>query len=194
MAVWPIHLPTHAVYKHFSSQYVVFGWCDIVWAQGYLGHSGFLPCTAVVLSTALWPYIFHVISIKGTWYFLVTNQKWSNILTEGILANQAFLMTAIVGGQQREVLNINMWPCVKVTSMAHPSYFTTEKENFLSSVRPYCCPSKCISLTADTNEAKDLERWSPLLTNTLSLLWISSRHYGERSSWRNIPRGHRGLE
>lgn len=77
IALWPsgpIHLLTHAVYKHFSSQYVVSAGATLFGRQGYLGHSGFLPCTAVVLSTALRPYIFHVISIKGTWYFLVTNR------------------------------------------------------------------------------------------------------------------------
>lgn len=91
MAAWPIHLPAHTVYKHFSSQYVVLVWCDIVWAQVCLGQRGFLRITAVVLRTALRPYIFHVISVKGTWCFPVPNQEGSSSGTEGHIGKLSFL-------------------------------------------------------------------------------------------------------
>lgn len=91
MAAWPIHLPAHTVYKHFSSQYVVLVWCDIVWAQVCLGQRGFLRITAVVLRTALRPYIFHVISVKGTWCFPVPNQEGSSSGTGGHIGKLSFL-------------------------------------------------------------------------------------------------------
>lgn len=91
MAAWPIHLPAHTVYKHFSSQYAVFVWCDIVWAQVCLGQRGFLRITAVVLRTALRPYIFHVISVKGTWCFPVPNQEGPGAGTGGHIGKLSFL-------------------------------------------------------------------------------------------------------
>lgn len=91
MAAWPIHLPAHTVYKHFSSQYVVLVWCDIVWAQVCLGQRGFFRITAVALRTALRPYIFHVISVKGTWCFPVPNQEGPGAGTGGHIGKLSFL-------------------------------------------------------------------------------------------------------
>lgn len=126
MAILPIYLPAQTVHEHFSSQYVVFGWCGIVWVCFYLGQNGFLRVTAVVLSTALWPYIFHVISVKGTWGFLVTNLEWSHILTEGHIGKPIIWerekWQVLFEINKWTIVNINMRPWVKVTCMAHSSY------------------------------------------------------------------------
>lgn len=150
MAVWPIHLPAHTAYKHFSSQYVVFGWCDIVWVQVCLGHCVFLYISAVVLSAALWPYIFHVIAIKGTWMCpgdqsgIALHPQWGTYWQSECF----FLMTFIVQYEQKKVLNIYMSTCIWVTYMAHSSYIESEGKRCVR--LPKAAIVICTRMSADT--------------------------------------------